>query len=114
MKKFNSLFKTKWLLVPLMLLTLSVGQMWGTDPVASQTPADGSTFVVVVHNGTKYYALPNTTTTSSTLAGVEVAVNGSGEVITENAPTWTLTKGTGTNANNYWLSYKSGVNTYYL
>ena len=98
----------------LTLLTLAVGQMWATDPVASQAPADGSTFVVVVHNGTKYYALPNTTTTSSTLAGVEVTVNGSGEVTTENAPTWTLTKGTGTNANNYWLSYKSGDNTYYL
>ena len=104
----------KLISVLVLIFTFGIGQMWGADPVASQAPADGSTFVVVVHNGTKYYALPNTITTSSTLAGVEVTVNGSGEVTTENAPTWTLTKGTGTNANNYWLSYKSGDNTYYL
>lgn len=29
MKKFNFLSKTRWLLVPLMLLTFGIGQMWG-------------------------------------------------------------------------------------
>ena len=31
MKTLNFLSKTRWLLVPLMLLTFSVGQMWGAD-----------------------------------------------------------------------------------
>jgi hypothetical protein len=98
-----------------MMLCLRVGNVWGTDPVSSQAPSNGSSFVVVIYDGSsKYYALPNTTSNGGTLSGVEVAVNGSGEVTTSTPPTWTLEEGTGDNAGKYYLKYTSGGNTYYL
>ena len=52
MKKFNSLFKTKWLLVPLMLLTLSVGQMWGVEEYIFEESGGGSVDGWTFTNGT--------------------------------------------------------------
>ena len=95
----------------LTLLTLSVGQMWGADPVASATATDGNEYVVAIYYNSKYYALPNNTS-AGTWAGTEISVNGSGYVTTENAPTWKLVEGS--TSGQYYLTYKNGNSTYYL
>ena len=98
--------------VLVLILTIGSGNVWGQ--ATSQAPADGSTFVVTYYTNSTYYALPNTITGGSTLSSTTVSVNGSGQVTTENPPTWTLEEGTGDNAGKYYLKFTSGNNTYYL
>ena len=93
-----------------LIFSIGVGDAWGQ--VSSAAPADGGEYVVTVYSDSKYYALPNTTTNGGTLAGVEVTVNSSGKVTSDNPPTWTLTKGS--TSGQFYLSYTNGVNTYYL
>ena len=94
----------------LLLLCLGVGEVWGQ--ATSATATNGGTYVVCAYSSSKYYALPNNTS-AGTWDGTEVAVNGSGQVTTENAPTWTLVVNP-SNSNQYYLTYKSGNSTYYL
>ena len=63
----------------------------------------------------QYYALPNisSSASASTFSGVEVSVNNSGEVTTENPPLWKLTVNPSDNAQ-FYISYTSGGTTYYL
>lgn len=94
-----------------MLVTLGVGNAWGADPVATETATDGESYVVAAWTGSKYVALPNFTT-GSTPAGVDITVNASGKVTTADAPEWTFTEGSTTGQ--FYLTYTSGVTTYYL
>ena len=84
--------------------------MWGQT--SSQAPSNGGTYVVAYYTNSKYYALPNTTSNGGTLSGVLVTVNNSGQVTTENPPTWTLEEGS--TSGQFYLKYTSGNNTYYL
>ena len=99
----------------LLLLCLGVGNVWGTDPVATLDPVDGESYVVAFWNGTKYYALPNIGTSSSTYDGTEITVNASGYVTSDNPPLWKFEKASsGTYKGDWHLSYKKSATTYYL
>ena len=98
-------------LICLCMLTVGVGNAWGADPVATETATDGESYVVAAWTGSKYVALPNFTT-AGTPAGVDITVNASGKVTTADAPEWTFTEGSTTGQ--FYLTYTSGVTTYYL
>ena len=55
MKNFNFLSKTRWLLVPLMLITFGIGQMWGeTSPITITTNSSGITSTGQITNFSTY------------------------------------------------------------
>ena len=115
MKKLNELqsylTRLRGLMLTLIILcSIGVGNAWGQ--ASSATATNGGTYVVCAYSGSKYYALPNNTT-AGTWSGTEVTVNGSGQVTTEDAPTWTLVVNPSNNSQ-YYLTYKSGNSTYYL
>ena len=99
----------------LLILFLGVGEVLGADPVATLDPVDGESYVVAFWNGTKYYALPNIGTSSSTYDGTEISVNASGYVTSDNPPLWKFEKAaSGTYKGDWHLSYKKSATTYYL
>ena len=106
----NAVCKTRYLAL-LVLLIFTCGNVWGADPVATETATDGESYVVAAWTGSKYVALPNFTT-AGTPAGVDITVNASGKVTTADAPEWTFTEGSTTGQ--FYLTYTSGVTTYYL
>lgn len=107
------LTKTRWLVTIILLTALGIGNAWGQ--VASATATSNGEYVVAVYNNSKYYALPNisSSASASTFGGVEVSVNNSGEVTTENPPLWKLTVNPSDNAQ-FYISYTSGGTEYYL
>ena len=110
-------FTINWTLklvsVLVLVLTIGSGNVWGQ--VASATATSNGEYVVAVYNNSKYYALPNisSSASASTFSGVEVSVNSSGEVTTENPPLWKLTVNPSNNAQ-FYISYTSDGTTYYL
>ncbi len=96
-----------------LIFTIGIGNVWGQ--VASATATSNGEYVVAVYNNSKYYALPNisSSTSASTFSGEEVSVNNSGEVTTKNPPLWKLTVNPSDNAQ-FYISYTSGGTTYYL
>ena len=83
MKKFNSLFKTKWLLVPLMFLTLSIGQMWGAvgNTITSHSSIADATvyyFAGVGSSSTTYYSVLGSDATGTSIAGNANATKSNG------------------------------------
>ena len=110
-------FASRWRVLPILLLCLTlflgVGNVWATDPVASATPTTGKSYVVAVYSGSKYIALPNIGTSSSTWSGEEVTVNANGKVSSANPPLWEFTVNP-SNSNQFYLKYKSGNSTYTL
>ena len=71
MTTLNFSFKTRWLLLPLMLLTLSVGQMWGAETLFSFT---GS--------GSSDYSVPNTWSQTNVSGGSFFLFNNNGSTLT--------------------------------
>lgn len=96
-----------------MLFTIGSGNVWGQ--VASATATSNREYVVAVYVNSKYYALPNisSSASASTFGGEEVSVNNSGEVTTKNPPLWKLTVNPSDNTQ-FYISYTSGGTEYYL
>ena len=98
------------------LLVFMTPSIAGWGQVSSAAPANGNSYVVAAYVNSKYYALPNGTVNGSTIQGVEIALNSANKVSTSDATgkTWTLVEGTGTNSGQYYITYTSGSDTYYL
>ena len=105
--------KTFLLKTMLLLCALVVGGSAWADPVTTATATDGNSYVVAYHANNKYYALPHGTS-ASVWNATEVTLNGINKVSTSDAANlaWTLTEGT--TAGQFYLTYTSGSNTYYL
>jgi hypothetical protein len=104
------------LLAAVALLVFMMPSMAGWGQVSSVAPANGNSYVVAAYVNSKYYALPNGTVNGGTIAGVEITLNSANKVNTSDATgkTWTLVEGTGTNSGQYYITYTSGSDTYYL
>ena len=100
----------------LALLVFMAPSMVGWGQVASAIPSNGNSYVVAAYVDNKYYALPNGTQNGNTIAGSEITLNSVNKVNTSDASgkTWTLVEGTGTNSGQYYITYTSGSDTYYL
>ena len=100
----------------LFVLFLSIGQMWGADPVASAAPGNNKEYVIAAYVNSKYYALPNGSVNGGTISGTEITLTAAGKVSASDATgkTWTMEVGTGDNAGKYYLKYQSGSDWYYL
>lgn len=104
------------LMAALALLLFMMPSMVAWGQVQSAAPANGNSYVVAAYVNSKYYALPNGTVGGATITGVEITLNSVNKVSTSDATekTWTLVEGTGTNAGQYYITYTSGSDTYYL
>lgn len=106
--------KKALLLKPMLLLCALIvgsGTMWGQ--VSTATATNAKQFVVAYYANSKYYALPHGTT-ASVWDGTEITLNSINKVNTNTASNlaWTLTEGSTTGQ--FYLTYTSNNNTYYL
>ena len=106
-KKFTKLMAALALLV-FMMPSLAG---WGQVPTA--IAEDGNSYVVAYYANNKYYALPQGTS-ASVWNATEVSLNSINKVDETVAASlaWTLTEGS--TSGQFYLTYTSGTNTYYL
>ena len=100
----------------LLLCALVVGGVSCWGQVVSAEPEDGKSYVIAAYISNKYYALPNGAVNGGTITGVEITLNSANKVNTSVASgkAWTLEEGTGDNAGQFYIQYKSGSDTYSL
>lgn len=113
MKHFNLLNNFRWFATIILLITLSVGSVWGAA-VNSEAPANGKAFIIALYYGGNYYALPHFTDASQP-AGKQCTLDTNGKVTAITSSTvedclWTLVS----SSTNWKITYQSGGNTYYL
>ena len=106
-KKFTKL------MAALALLVFMMPSLAGWGQVPSAAPANGYSYVVAYYANNKYYALPHGTN-ASVWDATEVSLNSVNKVDETAAASlaWTLTEGS--TSGQFYLTYTSGTNTYYL
>ena len=101
------------LMAALALLVFMAPSMVGWGQVPSAAPANGYSYVVAYYANNKYYALPHGTS-ANVWDATEVSLNSVNKVDETAAASlaWTLTEGS--TSGQFYLTYTSGTNTYYL
>ncbi len=74
-------WKVKYTCALLMFVCFGVGTAWGAQPINSQAPANGKSFIIALYYNGKYHALPaNLTNTGVTPAGLECTLDANNKV----------------------------------